>query len=243
MTYIDTNLSPFTSHVYYVFSVTAAGAAQSVDSLVVQTDSDVPQGISPPAISDVKERSIVANWGIPSKPNGVITRYVLTSKRGAAASEVSHYSGLSRRVQVTGLDPFTVYEFYVKACTVVGCIRSSTATTVSTRSAAPDSQPAPYVTLMDGGDKVEVTWDAPSQPNGEIKFYDLYKRITPFTGQGNSIAVQLKPDNRTFLVTGLLPYTEYEFRIVSYTTQVKGSTPSNWTRVRTAEGGKKYLYK
>ena len=229
-------------YVYYVYSSTAAGAARSVDSLVVRTESDKPQGISPPTISDIKERSVVASWGMPSRPNGIITRYELRSKRvpknsGTSEIEVLHYTGLLRTSQVTGLDPFTVYSFSIAACTVVGCIRSSMGAAVSTRSAAPDSQPAPYVSLGTGGTSAVVTWDAPSQPNGEINFYDLYQRASPFTGQGNSIGVQLKPENRTFQVTGLLPYTEYEFRIISQTSQVKGSTSSNWTRIRTLEGG------
>ena len=199
-------------YVYYVYSSTDAGAARSVDSLVVRTESDKPQGIAPPTISDIKERSVVASWGIPSRPNGIITRYELRSKRvpknsGTSEIEVLHYTGLLRTSQVTGLDPFTVYSFSIAACTVVGCVRSSMGAAVSTRSAAPDSQPAPYVSLGTGGTSAVVTWDAPSQPNGEINFYDLYQRASPFTGQGNSIGVQLKPENRTFQVTGLLPYT------------------------------------
>ena len=242
LSYVDATLSPYTIYVYYVYSSTAAGAARSVDSLVARTDSDIPQGISPPTITDIKERSVVASWGIPSRPNGIITRYELRSKRASksgttSSGEVLHYTGLLTTSQVTGLDPFTVYSFSITACTIIGCVRSSASAAVSTRSAAPDSQPAPYVSLGTGGMSAVVTWDAPSQPNGEINFYDLYQRASPFTGQGNSIGVQLKPENRTFQVTGLLPYTEYEFRIVSQTTQVKGSTSSNWTRIRTLEGG------
>ena len=243
LSFVDASLSPFASHVYYVYSSTAAGSARSVDSLVVRTDSDVPQGISPPTISDVKDRSVVASWGIPTRPNGIITRYLLRSERQSQSDsgETTHYIGLLNTVQVTGLDPFTVYNFSIAACNVVGCVRSLTNTAVSTRSAAPDSQPAPYISLGTGGTSVVVTWDAPSQPNGEINFYELFQRASPFTGQGNSAGVQLKPENRTISVTGLLPYTEYEFRIVSQTTQVEGSTSSNWTRIRTMEGGKMVL--
>lgn len=234
LSFVDTNLSPFTSYTYYVFSITAAGSAKSVDRLVVQTYGSVPEGLAPPVISQIKDRSVIASWKSPLKPNGVIQWYVLKSL--SKGVENTHYTGLSSPVQVTGLQPFTVYQFTVTACTIDGCLKSK-GITVSTRSAAPDSQPAPYIRKVSGGTKVVVTWDAPSQPNGEIQFYDLFQRSAPFQGEGNTAGVQLKPDNRTFEVTALLPYTEYEFRIVAYTTQVKGSTSSNWTRTRTLEGG------
>ena len=220
---------------YEVHVFTAAGSAKSVDELIVQTSGDTPEGLSKPTISQIKERSLVVTWSEPSKPNGLVSKYILKSIQ-ANGVETFHYQGLSTSYQVTGLQPFTAYNFTISACTQIGCVESD-AISISTRSAAPDSQPAPYIQLIPGGTSLVVTWDAPSKPNGEIKFYDLYKRNSPFSGEGNTVGVQLKPDSRIFTVNGLLPFTEYEFRIVSYTTQVKGSTASNWTRTKTFEGG------
>ncbi|XP_066923568.1 usherin-like [Clytia hemisphaerica] len=234
LTYTDTSLSPFTTYLYDVYAFTSAGSAKSVDSLLTRTYGDVPKGVSAPTISQIKDRSVIATWNPPSRPNGIIKRYTLVSKQKNNV-ETSHYSGLITTVQVTALSPFTVYNFSVIACTEDGCTRSS-GVIISTKSAAPDSQPAPYVRLLTGGTSLVVTWDAPSRPNGEIQFYDLMQRNAPFQGEGNTLGVRLTPDNRTFDVTGLLPYTEYELRIVAYTTQVKGSTTSNWTRIRTLEG-------
>lgn len=234
--FTDQNLLPFTTYHYIVVSYTAAGSARSVDTLKVVTTGDVPKGIKPPVISQIKDRSLVASWEQPTNPNGVIKEFVLKSVIGTTTA-TTHYRGLLRTFQVTGLQPFTVYNFTVTVCTDMGCIQSD-GVKISTRSAAPDSQPAPYLNTVTGGTGVVITWDAPSQPNGEIQFYDLYQRSHPFTGEGNTVGVQLKPNHRSHAVNGLQPYMEYEFRVVSYTAQVSGSTSSNWTRVRTSEGGK-----
>lgn len=236
MQFTDQNLSPFTVYHYIVVSFTAAGSARSVDTLKTITTGDVPNGIKPPVISEIHDRSVVATWEQPANPNGVIKEYVLKSLNGNGFT-TTHYRGLLKTFLVTGLKPFTVYQFTVTVCTDIACIESDRVN-VSTRSAAPDSQPAPYANTVVGGTSVILTWDAPSQPNGEIQFYDVYQRSSPFTGEGNTVGVQLKPNHRSLAVNGLQPYTEYEFRVVSYTAQVSGSTSSKWTKCRTSEGGK-----
>ena len=188
-----------------------------------------------PVITQIKDRSVFASWSLPTFPNGIITQYRLESVTQSAAPVV-HYSGLQISHLVTGLDPFTVYNFSIVACTSVGCT-SSGAASISTRAAAPTSQPAPYTTPLSGGRSMYVFWDPPSQPNGEIQFYDVFYRRSPFVGAGNTAAVKLDPQNRNYTVRGLEPYTEYDFRVVSYTAQVSGSTSSNWTRARTLAAG------
>ena len=237
--FVDKHVTPYTSYSYYVRVFTAGGSTKSVDSLLLRTLSDVPEGLLPPVISQVKDRSVVATWKRPSSPNGVIIQYILQSTTNN--NKQAHYTGLNLQHQVTGLSPFTLYSYSVTACTVSGCLTSYN-TSVSTRSAAPDSQPAPYTNPLAGGKSIIISWDAPARPNGKIKFYDLYSRRTPFVGEGNTVAIKLNPNIRNYTATGLLPYTLYEFRVVSYTSQVKGSTSSTWTRIRTFEGSRLLLY-
>lgn len=232
--FVDNTVKPHTNYSYYVVVYTSGGSAKSVDDLLHQTLSDAPEGVQPPNITQIQERSVVATWMQPAIANGKIVQYILQSISSSTTKE-DHYSGLNTLYQVTGLNPFTIYSFSVTACTVGGCSFSSN-TTVSTRSAAPDSQPAPYLKSLSGGASILVTWDAPAKPNGEIQFYDLFSRQAPFSGQGNTIALRLNPNIRNFTVPGLVPFTFYEFRVVSYTAQVEGSTSSNWTRIRTLEG-------
>ena len=237
----DTNLTPYTLYLYYVIVFTAGGSARSVDSdKVYRTLASVPQGVQPPQMTNVLSRSVVIMWLPPNQPNGVILRYILSSNN-SLGSNPNHYTGILRSVQVTGLSPFTVYNFAVTACTSAGCAQSNV-TSQATRSAAPDSQPAPYATALADGKSVLVSWDAPSRPNGVILFYDLYMRLSPFTDPGTTQGVKLNPLQRNYTVSGLRPYTFYEFRVVSYTAQVSGDTSSTWTRLRTLENGKLCRY-
>ena len=238
-TFRDENLTPFTYYIYYIIVFTSGGSSRSVDNLYKKTLSDIPEGVNPPVIEQVRDRSVVVHWFRPATPNGIITRYVLRSV-SSSGDQKEHYNGLDLSKQVTGLNPFTLYTFHVTVCTVVGCKQSKN-TTISTRSAAPDSQPAPYTRPAPGGYNILVEWDSPAKPNGKILFYDLYYRVSPFMGEGNTVASKLNPKNRNYTVTSLQPYTLYEFRVVCYTAQVKGSTASNWTRVRTLEGGMYFL--
>ena len=233
----DTGLSPYSLYTYFIIVYTAGGSTRSVDSdKVYQTLSDVPEGVRPPQVSNVLARSIGMSWLPPVSPNGIIVAYQLSSTNSRSSAPVAHYSGAALSFLVTGLRPFTIYNFTITACTIIGCSQS-TVTTQATRSAAPDSQPAPYLTPLDGGQSIHVYWDSPAEPNGVIQFYDLFMRQSPFNDAGTTQATKLNPAQRNYTVTGLRPYTEYEFRVVSYTSQVKGDTSSSWTRTRTLENG------
>ena len=232
--YSDNTVKPYRLYMYYLIAYTSGGSTRSVGNLSHITISDLPEGIQPPVIYEIKDRSVVATWAVPFMPNGKISQYILRSVTNDGR-KAEYYRGLTLQHQVTGLDPFTVYHFAVSVCNTAGCVTSSNVT-ISTRSAAPDSQPAPYVTSLLGGTSVLVTWDPPTKPNGQIKFYDVYSRTDPFTGEGDSIVTKLNPAYRNYTARNLQPYTFYEFRVVSYTSQVKGAAFSNWTKIRTQEG-------
>ena len=89
-----------------------------------------------------------------------------------------------------------------------------------------------------------VEWERPAEPNGRIFRYELYMRWAPFTGSGSemySSSPAHDSDSSTFRktnVTDLSPFTEYGFRVRTYTADVDGDRASDWTRHRTGEGSK-----
>ena len=141
------------------------------------------------------------------------------------------------------LKPYTVYNFSVVACTNGGCACSNV-TTILTLPTLPDFQLAPNVTSLPGGTAVRVEWDKPTEPNGRILRYELYMRLDEDTSDGvlkfNSNSAH-DPNIIIFReanVTGLVPFTVYEFRVRTFVAQVMGDRVSNWTRHRTGEGSK-----
>ena len=239
----DTGLKPYSVYYYYIIAHTESGSTRSLDdNKFYKTPEDLPEEISPPVIIDVFPRAAKASWQIPNITNGQITNYSLLSVNSWNAKEIIHCSGMILSCDVVDLIPFTVYNFSLEVCTSGGCGRSIPAV-VHTRPTRPDSQPAPQVASLPGGETVQVYWKEPAKPNGRIFRYELYMRGTPFTGQGtlkytSSPAHDPDPSKfRNTTVDGLTPFTEYEFQVKTYTADVSGDTSSNWTRHRTGEGG------
>ncbi|XP_048585709.1 usherin isoform X2 [Nematostella vectensis] len=237
--YNDTNLQPDTLYIYYIITYTEAGSTRSANNGEARTLEDAPESIDQPSITDIQPRSVKASWTAPNAPNGILTEYRLLSVNNRNSSEIVHFAGLSLSASVDNLRPFTNYSFTVVACNSGGC-RRSVPTSITTLTTAPDFQPMPTVSPQPGGTVVHVTWDEPPVPNGNIYMYEIYMRGRPFSGAG-TLKFKLYPQNnpedpRNTSVSGLTPFTEYEFRVVTYTAPTSGDTSSEWRRQRTAEG-------
>ena len=238
-TYNDSSLTPDTVYRYYIITYTASGQTRSLgDGKVYRTFDDAPDGISAPVITDILPRNATASWQPPIVANGLITEYRLISTNSRNAAEVVNCRGIIFTCQPGDLSPYTVYNFMVEACTNGGCARSN-ATTILTLPTLPDFQPAPNVTSFPGGTAVTVEWDEPPVPNGRILRYELYMRAAPFTS-GGVLKFNSNPahDSKKTNVTGLMPFTEYEFMVRTFTAQVRGDIASEWTRHKTGEGSK-----
>lgn len=243
-TFNDTSLTPDTVYHYYIITYTASGQTRSLDDgKVYRTFQDAPDGVSAPVITDILPRNATASWQPPSMANGRIIEYRLISTNSRNLAEVVNCRGIIFTCKLGDLRPYTVYNFMVEACTNGGCARSNV-TTILTLPTLPDFQPAPNVTSLPGGTAVTVEWDEPPEPNGRILRYELYMRAAPFTS-GGVLKFNSNPahdsDHLNFRktnVTGLIPFTEYEFMVRTYTAQVRGDRASQWTRHKTGEGGK-----
>lgn len=240
----DSSLTPDTIYHYYIITYTASGNTTSLDDgKVYRTFQDAPAGISAPVITNILPRNATATWQPSSMPNGRIIEYRLISTSSKSPVEVVNCRGIIFTCDLDGLRPYTVYNFTVEACTNGGCSRSNV-TTIVTLPTLPDFQPAPNVTSLPGGKAVEVEWAEPPEPNGRILRYELWMRGRPFTSIGvlkynSNPAHDSNPQNfRKTNVTGLEPFTEYEFRVLTFTAQVRGDRESAWKRHRTGEGSK-----
>ena len=243
-TFNDTSLTPDTVYYYHIITYTDSGSTRSLDDgKVYRTFQDAPGGISPPVIADILPRNATATWQLPSMPNGRIIEYRLISTSSRSPVEVVNCRGVILTCRLGDLKPYTVYNFTVEACTNGGCARSSV-TSIITLPTLPDFQPEPIVTSLPGGSAVEVHWDEPPDPNGRILRYELWMRVAGSQGEGtlkynSNPAHDSDPLNfRRTNVTGLVPYTEYEFRVRTFTAQVSGVRASAWKRNRTGEGSK-----
>uniref|UniRef100_A0A673ABU1 receptor protein-tyrosine kinase n=1 Tax=Sphaeramia orbicularis TaxID=375764 RepID=A0A673ABU1_9TELE len=118
-------VSELRAHTHYTFIVQAgngvsqisgAGTAQSV-SVTVTTN----QAVSSIQATDVTRHSLSLSWQQPDRPNGVILEYeVKFYEKDQRERSYRIMRTFSRSVDVTGLNPLTVYVFHVRARTAAG---------------------------------------------------------------------------------------------------------------------------
>nr|XP_046265267.1 ephrin type-A receptor 4-like isoform X3 [Scatophagus argus] len=122
-------VSELRAHTHYTFIVHArngvsqasgAGAAQSV-SVTVTTNQAAPSPVSSIQVTDVTRHSLSLAWQQPDRPNGVILEYeVKFYEKDQKERSYRIIRTFSRSVDVTGLNPLTVYVFHVRARTAAG---------------------------------------------------------------------------------------------------------------------------
>uniref|UniRef100_A0A3P8TUA3 receptor protein-tyrosine kinase n=1 Tax=Amphiprion percula TaxID=161767 RepID=A0A3P8TUA3_AMPPE len=143
-------VSELRAHTHYTFIVHArngvsqasgAGAAQSVSvsvttnqagekcfytivillSLIVCLSLSAPSPVSSILAIDVTRHSLSLSWQQPDRPNGVILEYeVKFYEKDQKERSYRIMRTFSRSVDVTGLNPLTVYVFHVRARTAAG---------------------------------------------------------------------------------------------------------------------------
>ncbi|XP_061696045.1 ephrin type-A receptor 4-like isoform X2 [Syngnathoides biaculeatus] len=122
-------VSELRAHTHYTFIVQArngvsqggsAGAAQSV-SVSVTTNQAAPSPVSSIQAADVTRHTLLLSWQQPDQPNGVILEYeVKFYEKDQRERSYRIMRTFSRSVEVTGLNPLTVYVFHVRARTAAG---------------------------------------------------------------------------------------------------------------------------
>ncbi|XP_033960568.1 ephrin type-A receptor 4-A-like isoform X3 [Pseudochaenichthys georgianus] len=136
-------VSELRAHTHYTFIVHArngvslasgAGATQSV-SVTVTTNQAAPSPVSSILATDVTRHSLSLSWQQPDRPNGVILEYeVKFYEKDQKERSYRIMRTFSRSVDVTGLNPLTVYVFHVRARTAAGYGDFSTAFEFATNS-------------------------------------------------------------------------------------------------------------
>lgn len=235
LTYTSQDLQPDTLYSFFIEAINSAGSTRSVDT-TARTLEGIPGGVAPPMLVAISSDAIQATWMTPNVSNGNIVRYelvlVVRDSTDEIVSEIVLFSGLSFTETPSGLMPATEYEFLVRACTMSGCGSSETAQ-VLTQQAPPTFQMRPNVSMLTSASLL-VEWEEPSEPNGIVVQYEVRQREAPFQDEGVSIGT-VGASVLSFSAIGLLPFTVYEFSIVSFTDG--GGTQSEWSEGRTGEAG------
>uniref|UniRef100_A0A8C6LH04 receptor protein-tyrosine kinase n=1 Tax=Nothobranchius furzeri TaxID=105023 RepID=A0A8C6LH04_NOTFU len=136
-------VSKLRAHTHYTFivhsrngvsQVSGAGASQSA-SVSVTTNQAAPSPVSTIQVTDVTRHSLSLSWQQPERPNGVILEYeVKFYEKDQRERSYRIMRTFLRSVDVTSLNPLTVYVFHVRARTAAGYGDYSTPFEFSTNS-------------------------------------------------------------------------------------------------------------
>uniref|UniRef100_A0A6P7GSX4 Cytokine receptor n=1 Tax=Diabrotica virgifera virgifera TaxID=50390 RepID=A0A6P7GSX4_DIAVI len=163
-----TNLTPYTTYLLAVSVRSTDTVSQRSDwcrNVTSPTAPSVPLNVTP---SNVTNSSITVTWSPPDKLNGPLNAYYIHYNKGV--QKVDAINKTHNKEILTGLESYTKYVIYMRACTGSICSENSKNETVVTKMGVPAKIPRPY---SNGNDENIIRWDRPDPPRGDINYYQL----------------------------------------------------------------------
>ena len=213
------SLQPYTDYTVHLQACTSAGCTVS-DTSAIQTLESIPFFIDPPLVFALGPISVDTSWSDPAQPNGVIIRYILRR------NDTIVYDGTNKSFIDENLLPNQAYAYDVQAFTSVGGGERSAFSIVTTHSDTPTDVAPPNLSALDSF-SVLAQWTVPGVTNGVIQQYILYVNesvVYNSTGFG-------------FVVTDLMIFTTYAFRVEACTTTCGSSLYSYVTTLEAPPEG------
>eukprot|EP00076_Gallus_gallus_P047875 XP_419417.4 usherin isoform X2 [Gallus gallus] len=197
-----------------------------------------PLELSPPTIKAMGSALIEVKWAPPKKPNGIITNYFIHRRPVGSQEDLLLFiwaEGALEFIDASdALQPFTLYEYRVRAQNAVGSVDSLWAST-QTLEASPWGMAAPWAQATSAY-SVRLNWTQPVFPNGVITLYRVVyqeKRSDPTFSIPAVTALTVTGGKHQAHLFGLKPFTTYHVHIVAVNNAGQVSSP--WTSVRTLE--------
>uniref|UniRef100_A0A8C6NEI0 Usherin n=1 Tax=Melopsittacus undulatus TaxID=13146 RepID=A0A8C6NEI0_MELUD len=232
-------LEPYTLYTLMLEVCNTAGCTRSPPQ-PIRTDEAPPASQMAPVIQAVNATNIELSWLQPINPNGKIIRYEVIHK--CTKENAAGYRATTEEDEIVfteyntesktfiyndkGLQPWTKYEYKIRAWNAAGYTDSSW-TAAKTSQTAPKGLAAPTLSLASiNPHKVLISWASPEQPNGILQSYRLLK---------NDVLYPFSFDAATFNYTDedLLPYSMYSYMIVACT--MGGCSTSESATIQTPE--------
>lgn len=224
-----TKLAPQTTYRVRIDAINAAGRNEGVEAtFVTAAQTPVPENFGLPTVAAASATVATVAWEAPGIPHGTIEEYrvgrlsesVLADEL-SAGSNVSTvqgeivFRGAQRSFVDRNLMPAVTYYYYIEAVNQGGVARATDGSgeflvQLSMPEATPVGLADPVIDVLTSS-TINVTWEAPSAPNGAILVYRLEGRqVTSPPLQPQLILSGLQ---RSFQATNLDAYTLYEYRV------------------------------
>ncbi|KAM9807812.1 phosphatidylinositol phosphatase PTPRQ [Neosynchiropus ocellatus] len=219
LSYLVSNLNPFTEYKFRVTASTPVGEGPAAD-ISERTTEQVPSSVLDVSYQNISSTSILVNWLPPLNPNGRITHYTVYSVN-METEEASQWESDSTSMLITELDKYTGYKLRVAASTAVGesSLSEEDDVLVFTMEDEPDSPPENLTVVETTPLTATLTWSAPEKANGVIQYYLVQYENESFSG------VMETPTNKATLLN-LKPFTYYNVTVMAFTRYGHGNQTS-----------------
>uniref|UniRef100_A0A3B5QTL2 Protein tyrosine phosphatase receptor type Q n=1 Tax=Xiphophorus maculatus TaxID=8083 RepID=A0A3B5QTL2_XIPMA len=219
LSYLVSDLNPFTEYVFRVTASTTAGEGPAAD-ITEKTSEQVPSSVLEVSYQNISSTSILVNWIPPLNPNGRITHYSVYGLN-LRSNQAMKWVTNTTTILISDLDKYTGYKLRVAASTAVGesTLSEDDDVFVFTLEDEPDSPPENLSVVDMSPSTATLTWSTPEKANGVIQYYEVFYENDSY------FAVMNTTSNRVTL-TSLKPFSFYNVSVRAYTRYGNGNQTS-----------------
>ncbi|RDD42223.1 Receptor-type tyrosine-protein phosphatase delta [Trichoplax sp. H2] len=204
-TFVD-QLSPATRYQFNLSSVNNYGESHSSNTLTITTAEAAPSSPLNVMVYNLNHESVEVMWNPPSKPNGIITEYVIIYAREADQSsnntiKVSNHDEFGSRI-ISNLINGTAYWLTMAAKTSAGQGPFSLITNFTVQEGAPSHPRNLTVTMISEWD-AQLNWVKPKYGISIIQQYGIVVNTY------DKPKIIKTPKMESFVLRSLLPYRNY----------------------------------
>ncbi|XP_017261076.1 phosphatidylinositol phosphatase PTPRQ [Kryptolebias marmoratus] len=220
LSYLVSDLNPFTEYRFRVTASTTAGEGPAKD-ITEKTSEQVPSAVLEVAYENISSTSIFVSWLPPLSPNGRITHYTVYGLN-LLTDQALKWETNNTDIVISVLDKYTAYKLRVAASTAVGesSLSEEDDVFVYTLEDEPDSPPENLSVADTSPSTATLTWSAPEKANGVIQYYEVSYENDSFSALMNTTS------NRATLID-LKPFSYYNVSVRAYTRYGNGNQTSD----------------
>ncbi|XP_022610349.1 phosphatidylinositol phosphatase PTPRQ [Seriola dumerili] len=220
LSYLVSDLNPFTEYTFRVTASTTVGEGPATD-ISEKTREQVPSSVLEVSYQNISSTSILVSWVPPLNPNGRITHYTVYGLK-LHSNQALKWVTNTTSILITDLDKYTGYKLRVAASTAVGesSLSEEDDIFVYTLEDEPDSPPVNLTVVDTSPSTVTLVWSAPEKANGVIQRYEVLYENESYS------AVMNTSSNRVTLIS-VKPFSYYNVSVRAYTRYGHGNQTSD----------------
>ncbi|KAM4572267.1 phosphatidylinositol phosphatase PTPRQ-like isoform 3-T3 [Odontesthes bonariensis] len=220
LSYLVSDLSPFTEYKFRVTASTTVGEGPATD-ITEKTSEQVPSSVLEVSYQNISSTSILVSWVPPLNPNGRITHYTVYGLK-LQSNQALKWVTNTTSILISDLEKYSGYKLCVAASTAVGesSLSEEDDIFVFTSEDEPDSPPENLTVVETSSSNAILTWSEPEKANGVIQYYEVLYENESYSAMMNTTS------NRVTLIN-LKPFSYYNVSVRAYTRYGYGNQTSD----------------